>query len=150
MSIKQIIKKYKFYLEVIVSLLAILGFVGGAIPNAIEYWQNTSKNPAINVDIRYTNINDACEIIICNYGNENAKGLIITTQVIGDNNKIIAKNESINFPILSKPLEGGNIVWEEIIVRLDEPIFNDEYTVKVIIEGENFEPVEKEATIEII
>ena len=147
---KQTVGKYKIYLEVIVSILAIIGFVVGAIPNVYEWWQNNSKNPAIEVDIRYINIEDSCKIVFYNYGNENAKGLIITTQVYDEYNKIIAKNNSINFPILSKPLEGGSIIWEEIIVRFDEPIFKDYYKVKVIIEGENFATVEKEAKIEIL
>ncbi len=144
------IKKYKFYLEVIVSIFAILGFVFGAIPNLVGWWQDFSKNPAIEVDIRYINIEDSCKIVFYNYGNENARGLSITTQVFDEYNKIIAKNESKDFPILSKPLEDGSIVWEEIIVKFNEKILDDNYIVKVIIEGENFEPVEKEATIEIL
>lgn len=141
---------FKKQLEIIVAIIAILGFIFGAIPNLIGWWQDISKNPAIEVNIRYINIDDSCKLVFYNHGNENAKGLIITTQVFDEYNKIIARNDSINFPILSKPLEGGSIVWEEIIVRFDEPIFKDYYKVKVIIEGENFETVEKEAEIEIL
>lgn len=138
------------YLKIFVSICAILGFIFGAIPNFYSWWQDFSKNPAIEVDIRYINIGDSCKIVFYNYGNENAKGLTITTQVFDEYNKIIADNLSRIFPILSKPLEDGSIVWEEIEVKFDKPIFNDEYTVKVIIEGQNFETVEKEETIKIL
>ena len=47
-------------------------------------------------------------------------------------------------------MDDGSNVWEEIIVKFDEAIFKDYYTIKVTIDGKNFETVEKETTIEIL
>lgn len=127
-----------------------MGFVGGAIPNAIEWCQDNSVNPIIQADIYDINIDNACKIIFCNRGNEDAKVTKITVNVIDENYEIISTNSSIDLPMLLKPLKNGNIIWEEREIKFDGYILKSNYIVKVIIEGNNFETVENEKTIEIL
>jgi len=107
------------WVELIIAICAIIGLFGG-IPKITETVSGILHKPELSILILNTTHDDACRIIIWNYGNKNAEDVKLTIMLFNEYGNLLATNKTI-IPLIPKP-ENGKFLPINMVIKLNAKI----------------------------